>query len=96
MIKVKRWELLRGLFLEGRVKGLVVIPTIKRLSQDKRGGKRTHGQDRSHRISNRILARVGANIFLEFVVFISEKKYSRGYVNLIEITQSVSVTICSI
>lgn len=40
MIKVKRWELLRGLFLEGRVKGLVVIPTIKRLSQDKRGGKK--------------------------------------------------------
>lgn len=63
MIKVKRWELLRGLFLEGRVKGLVVIPTIKRLSQDKRGEKRTHGQDRSHRISNRILARVGAYIF---------------------------------
>lgn len=63
MIKVKRWELLRGLFLEGRVKGLVVIPTKKRLSQDKRGGKkRTHGQD-SHRISNRILARVGAYIF---------------------------------
>lgn len=62
MIKVKRWELFRGLFLEGRVKGLVVIPTIKRLSQDKRGEKRTHGQD-SHRISNRILARVGAYIF---------------------------------
>lgn len=40
MIKVKRWELLRGLFLEGRVKGLVVIPTIKRLSQDKRGKKK--------------------------------------------------------
>lgn len=40
MIKVKRWELLRGLFLEERVKGLVVIPTIKRLSQDKRGGKK--------------------------------------------------------
>lgn len=28
MIRSKRWELLRGLFLEERVKGLVVVPDI--------------------------------------------------------------------
>lgn len=48
MIRSKRWELLRGLFLEERVKGLVVVPDIQRLSRDKQGEKkRTHGKDSS-------------------------------------------------
>lgn len=84
MIRSKRWELLRGLFLEERVKRLVVVPDIQRLSRDKQGEKKKKNPRKRQQSEIEIWQGQGC-IFLEFVVFISEKKYCRENVNLIEI-----------